>query len=60
MQSILAESAPHRGRVIAFAVLLAVVASLAMVSSRHQRPRHHEHHQLAHGKCMYGYLYLTR
>jgi hypothetical protein len=60
MQPILAESAPYRGRAIAFAVALAVVASLA-IGLRHQhRPRHHEYHRLAHGKCMYGYLYLTR
>jgi hypothetical protein len=60
MQSILAESAPYRGRAVALAVVLAVVASLAIVASR-PRPRHHEHHRLQHiGKCMYGYAYLTR
>lgn len=60
MQPILAESAPHRGRAIAFAAAaFAVVATLAL--SLHPRPSHREHHRLRHlGKCGQTSYYLTR
>jgi hypothetical protein len=61
MEPILAESAPHRGRAVVFSVVLAVVASLALASSGLHRPRHHAHHyRMAHGKCMQGYVLVTR
>jgi hypothetical protein len=61
MEPILAESAPLRGRAVAFAVVLAVIASLAMASRDQYRPRHHaHHHRLAHGQCERGYVYLVR
>jgi hypothetical protein len=60
MEPILAEAAPHRGRAVAFAVVLAVIASLAMVPSQH-RPRHHrDHPRLVHGKCTHGYVFVVR
>jgi hypothetical protein len=59
MQPILAESASRPGRAVAFAVALAVVASLMMIPGRH-RPNHREHHQLPRlGKCV-QYSYLLR
>ena len=58
MQPILAESA-HPARAAAFAVVLAIVASLVMIPGRH-RPNHREHHQLPRlGKCV-QYSYLLR
>ena len=62
MQPFLAESAPRPGRAIAFVAALAVVASMAMaMAPRHHRSWHHEHHQLPRlGKCVQGYMYLTR
>jgi hypothetical protein len=60
MQPILAESAPRPGRTVAFAIALAVVASLVMLPSFH-RTKHREHHQLPRiGRCVTGYAYLTR
>ena len=52
MQPILAESAPHRGRAVAFAVVLAVIAALAISQGR-QHSRHRYHHQQLPriGKC---------
>jgi hypothetical protein len=60
MQPILAESAPHRGRAIAFAAAaLAVVATLALAF--HGRPSHRDHHRLRHlGKCGQASYYLVR
>jgi len=56
MQPILAESAPRPGRFAAFAVALAVVASLVMMPSLSR-----SHHQLPRlGKCMNGYTYVAR
>jgi hypothetical protein len=61
MEPILAESAPYRGRAVAFAVVLAAIASLAMIPRGHHRPRHQAHHyRLAHGQCERGYVYLVR
>jgi hypothetical protein len=62
MQPFLAESAPRPGRAIAFLAALAVVASIGIaMTPRHHRFRHHEHHQLPRlGKCVQGYVYLTR
>jgi len=62
MQPFLAESAPRPGRAIALVAALAVVASITMaMATRHHRPRYHEHHQLPRlGKCVQGYMYLTR
>jgi hypothetical protein len=60
MQPILAESASHAGRAVAFAVALAIAASLVLVPS-FVRPKHREHHQLPRiGKCVNGYAYLAR
>ena len=52
MQPILAESAPHRGRAVAFAVALALIATLAATQTR-RHPRHHRHYELQQriGKC---------
>jgi hypothetical protein len=67
MQLILAESAPHRGRAVAFAVALALVALLAVFAvarGGHHHRRYGYHHQLTYvGKCVYtqaGYVFLTR
>jgi hypothetical protein len=61
MQPFLAESAPRPGRAIAFVAALAVVASITMAMPLRHRPRHHEHHQVPRlGRCMQGYMYLTR
>jgi hypothetical protein len=58
MQSILAESAPRPGRAFAFAVALAVVASLVLMPGR--RTHHRTHHQLPRiGKCV-TYAYVGR
>jgi hypothetical protein len=61
MQPILAESAPHRGRAIAFAAGLMMIASLTvgMIPSRSHDPR--AHHGLRHlGRCVQSSPYLTR
>jgi hypothetical protein len=53
MQPILAESAPHRGRAVAFAIALALVATLAATQTR-RHPRYHQRHyemQQRIGKC---------
>ena len=60
MQPILAESAPRRGRAIAFAVALALVASFAATRTRHQprfRHLHYEVQQQRIGKC--GQVHYT-
>jgi hypothetical protein len=56
MQPILAESAPHRGRAVAFAVALAAFALMAFAPSSHGR-----HHQMKRiGKCAHShYSYLN-
>lgn len=62
MQPILAESAPHHGRAIGLAVVLAAVAAVAALAVRHV-PSHHRHHplHLRHGQCMAGgYVYIVR
>jgi hypothetical protein len=54
MQPILADSAPHRLRAVAFAVALAMVAALAATQTRRHHPRHRHHHfelQQRIGKC---------
>jgi hypothetical protein len=60
MEPILAESALYRGRAIAFAVVLAAIASLAMVPRSHHRPRHPHHLRLVQDQCSRGYVYLVR
>jgi hypothetical protein len=61
VQPILAESAPYRGRAVVLAVVLAAVASLAMVPRGHHRTRHNPHHlRLAHDQCSRGHVYLVR
>jgi membrane protein YdbS with pleckstrin-like domain len=64
MQPILAESAPHRGRAIAFAAVLAALAMVALFaipSSRHHNTRYRGHHRLPGiGKCPHGYVYVAR
>jgi hypothetical protein len=64
MQPILAESAPHRGRAVAFAVALAAVASLAFAAMPPSHSRYRDHHRLQRiGKCAYShysYVYVTR
>ncbi|HEX7841879.1 MAG TPA: hypothetical protein VF469_30625 [Kofleriaceae bacterium] len=62
MLPILAESAPHRGRAIGLAAVLAVVTAVAALAMR-PAPSHHRHHplHLHRGKCMSGsYIYLVR
>lgn len=59
MQPILAESAPHRGRAIVFAILLAIVALVALVAlapaQHHRRMTSHRHYWMAGtGKCPQG------
>jgi hypothetical protein len=67
MPLILAESAPHRGRAIAFAAILALLTFLVFLAAV---PSHH-HRRFAHrrlpaiGKCVYTpagyvYVYVTR
>lgn len=53
MQPILAESAPHRGRAIAFVVGLALVATLAATQTRSHSRSHRHHYVLQQriGKC---------
>jgi hypothetical protein len=53
MQPILAESAPHRGRAVAFAVALALIATLAATQTRRHSKYHHRHYELQQriGKC---------
>jgi hypothetical protein len=53
MQPILAESAPHRGRAVAFAVALALIATLAATQTRRHPGYHHRHYELQQriGKC---------
>ena len=53
MQPILAESAPRRGRAIAFAVALTLVATFAATTTRHHPRFHHRHYELQQrvGKC---------
>ncbi len=48
MQPILADSAPHRGRAVAFAVALAAFALMAFMPSQHSS-RHHSLKRV--GKC---------
>jgi hypothetical protein len=60
MEPILAESAPHRGRAIAFAAALAAVTAIAVFAMR-PHPSHHRHHHLRMGKCVSGgYVYVLR
>ena len=54
MLPILADSAPHRFRAVAFAVVLAMVAAFAATQTRTRHPRHRHHHyelQQRIGKC---------
>jgi hypothetical protein len=53
MQPILAESAPHRGRAIVFAVALALIATFAATQTRGHARTHHRHYELQQriGKC---------
>jgi hypothetical protein len=53
MQPILAESAPRRGRAIAFAVALTLVAAFATTRTRHHPRFHHRYYDLQQriGKC---------
>ena len=53
MQPILAESAPRRGRAIAFAVVLAMVAAFAATRTGHRPRLRHGHYELQQriGKC---------
>jgi hypothetical protein len=54
MQPILAESAPHRSRAVAFALVLAMIAAFAATQARRYSPRHRHHHyelQQRIGKC---------
>lgn len=58
MQPFLADSAPHRGRALVFAVVLAVAtsiaaATLAMVPRAHHPRWHRHHHMLRIGQCTY-------
>jgi hypothetical protein len=61
MLPILAESAPHPRRAVAFVVALSIALSFLVIPSHH-RPRHREHHQVPRlGQCMQGgYAYGTR
>lgn len=64
MQPILAESAPHRGRAIVFAIVLALVAMIALVvaiPAQHPRSKYRGHHRLpGTGKCPYvTYVHVT-
>ena len=51
MQPILADSAPHRFRAVAFAVVLAMLAALAATQTRPRHPRHRHELQQRIGKC---------
>lgn len=56
MQPILAESAPHRSRAMALAIVFTAAASLAAAFAAFQRPPvHHGFHRHA-GKCPYVYI----
>ena len=62
MVSILAESAPHRGRAIGLAAVLAAFTAVAALAVR-PAPSHHRnhHHRLHSGKCMSGgHVYIVR
>ena len=56
MQPILAESAPHRSRAMAIAIVFATIASLATAVALLPRgPSHHGFHRHG-GKCPYVYV----
>lgn len=56
MQPILAESAPHRSRAMAIAIVFTAAASIATAFAAFQRlPVHHNLHRHA-GKCPYVYI----
>jgi hypothetical protein len=59
MQPILAESWPHRGRAVALAVALTLVASLAAVAATSRHPRGHRHHHWRGSSCTH-YVYVVR
>ena len=57
MQPILAESAPHRSRAMAIAIVFTTIASLATAAALLPRaPSHHGGFHRHGGKCPYVYV----